>query len=212
MAALSRPARQVGGDFYDFFSMANGGHAAIIADVSGKGMPAALYMAMSRTVMRVAASSTVDIGDLVSKANVELVNASDMGMFVTLFAIELREHGQICFANAGHNPPLRVSASGISVLPEGGVAMGVVPHTVPLVGTATLDVGDLLILYTDGVTDAVGPSGQAFGENGFESAVQGLAGLGATEAYRKLIETIDAHTGPEPQYDDITLVIIKRVT
>ncbi len=210
MAALSRPARQVGGDFYDFFSMANGGRTAIIADVSGKGMPAALYMAMSRTIMRVAAGSTADIGDLVSKANVELVNGSDMGMFVTLFAVELREHGNICFANAGHNPPLRVSTSGISVLPEGGVAMGVIPHTVPLVGAATLGIGDLLILYTDGVTDAIGPGGQAFGENGFKTAVQRLAGLEATEAYRQLIETIDAHIGSEPQYDDITLVIIKR--
>ncbi len=213
IAALSRPAREVGGDFYDFFSMANGGHTAIVADVSGKGMPAALYMAVSRTVMRVAAASTADVGDLVSKANAELVNGSDMGMFVTLFAIELEEHGKIRYANAGHNPPMRVSTtSGVSLLPEGGVAMGVVPDVVPAVGTTTLGVGDLLVLYTDGVTDAVDPTGHEFGENGFQSAIKGLAGLGAKEAYLRLVEAIDEHTGPAPQYDDITLVVVKRET
>jgi phosphoserine phosphatase RsbU/P len=212
IAAMSRPAHKVGGDFYDFFSMANGGHTAIIADVSGKGMSAAIYMAISRTIIRVTAASTADIGDLLSKANVELINESDSGMFVTLFAIELKERGEICYANAGHNPPARVSATGVSLLPEGGVVAGVSIQAAPLVGTVTLAVGELLILYTDGVTDAVGPGGKELGEAGFTSAAQGLTGLDAKEAMKRLVETIDEHTGAEPQYDDITLVIVRRET
>jgi sigma-B regulation protein RsbU (phosphoserine phosphatase) len=211
IAALSRPARQVGGDFYDFFSMANGGHTAVIADVSGKGMSAALYMAVSRTVIRVAAASTAEIGELLSKTNVELVNESDSGMFVTLFAVELNDRGKVSFANSGHNAPARVSTiSDVSFLPEGGVAMGISPEAVPLVGSITLDIGELLILYTDGVTDAVGPGEKEFGEVGFQSAAQGLAGLGAKEALQRLMEAIDEHTGLVPQYDDITLVIVRR--
>jgi sigma-B regulation protein RsbU (phosphoserine phosphatase) len=211
IAALSRPARQVGGDFYDFFSLENGGRTAVIADVSGKGMSAALYMAVSRTVIRVAAASTTDLGDLLSKTNDELVRESDMGMFVTLFAVELKEQGSIRYANAGHNPPARVSTTAVEgLLSEGGVAMGIVPGAVPLVGTVTLDVNELLILYTDGATDAVGPGGKELGEDGFLSAVRGLAGLEAKDALQRLMEAIDAHTGSEPQYDDITIVIIRR--
>ncbi|MDD1772893.1 MAG: SpoIIE family protein phosphatase [Methanomassiliicoccales archaeon] len=210
IAAMSRPAREVGGDFYDMFPMQNGERTVIIADVSGKGMPAALYMAVSRTVMRVAAASTTDIGELLSKANVELVNQSDMGMFVTMFGIELNDEGDIDFANAGHNPPMRVGPSGVSFLPEGGVAMGITPEAVPLAGSIRLDVGEMMILYTDGVTDAVGPNGKELGEEGFRSAVVGLSGMNANDALQRLIEAIDKHTGTEPQYDDITIVIVRR--
>ena len=211
IAAVSRPARQVGGDYYDFFPMENGGRTAVIADVSGKGMAAALYMAVSRTVMRVAAGSTSDIGELLSKTNAELTIESDTGMFVTLFAVELKERGEVHFANAGHNPPLRVGPSAdVSVLPEGGVAMGVSPRAVPLVDSIQLEVGELLILYTDGVTDAIGAEEKEFGEEGLHTAVKNLTGLEADEALRRLLEAIETHTGTISQYDDITLMIVRR--
>jgi len=210
IAASTRAARQVGGDFYDFFQMSDGGHAAVIADVSGKGMPAALYMAVSRTVMRVAASSTSEIGALVSKANRELANDSDTGMFVTLFAIELRDRGNICFANAGHNPPVKVGRSGAEFLPEGGVAMGIVPDASPLAGSLGLEIGEMLVLYTDGITDAVDKGERQFGEEGLLASAKDMVGMGAEEAMRKLLADIDRHTGTVPQYDDITLVVVRR--
>ena len=210
IAAVSRPARQVGGDFYDFFTMGNGGRTAVIADVSGKGMPAALYMAVSRTVIRVAASNNDDIGELLARSNVELVRENDMGMFVTLFGIEVLENGEIRYANSGHNPPVRVTSANVEFLPEGGVAMGVAVEAQPLVGIIKMDIGDILVLYTDGVTDAVGLGGKEFGESGLNDAAGRLRGMDAKAALDGLMKAIDDHTGTELQYDDITVVILRR--
>lgn len=209
--ASSRPAKEVGGDFYDFPPVVGEETAALIADVSGKGMAAAIYMAVSRTVLKAVASISDGPDTLLRSANRILSEDSDSGMFVTVFAIFLHRDGGFRFANAGHNPPVLVRADGSrEIMSEGGVAMGVDPDAAPITGISHLGPGDLMLLYTDGATEAMNAAGEEFGEARLVEAASSDSGLSAEGSLLRVLAAIDAFVGGAPQYDDITLMVIRR--
>jgi sigma-B regulation protein RsbU (phosphoserine phosphatase) len=218
IAARSVMAREVGGDFFDaipFEVMEMGGDrlGILIADVSGKGVPAALFMALSRVVVRVNAGWFRDRpGEAIGSANAAITADSRSGMFVTLFYGVLDAgRGRLVYVNAGHNPPLlfRAASETFTELPATGIAVGVDVDAAYRADEAELGPGDLLVLYTDGITEAENPAGEMFGEERLRGAVVGARGLPAGGVLDSVIGTVRAFAGDAPQADDITLMIVR---
>jgi sigma-B regulation protein RsbU (phosphoserine phosphatase) len=211
LAAESRPAREVGGDFYDVLGSPGGRVGLVIADVSDKGVPAALFMALSSTVMRASAAWHQRPRDAVSDANALICRESGSGMFVTLFFCILDPAEMtLTYVNAGHNPPMLARADGSLIeLQFSGIALGADSGAAYEEREIRLSPGDLLVLYTDGVTEAEDASQQQFGDERLAELVKGLRDRTAGEALAAIQEAVAAHTLSAPQYDDMTLLVLK---
>ena len=207
------PAREVGGDFYDFFLLDEKRMVVAIGDVSGKGVPAALFMAVTRSFLRSAFRSDTDPSEVMAQVNEELVEGNDTCMFVTLFCAVLDlDTGQLQYANAGHNPPAIRHADGRIewiTRPRGTVA-GVVPLAAYEDGTLVLSNDDVLVLYTDGVTEAMNASEELYGEQRLSDCLSdpGCGGTCRSITERMLVD-IRAFTQDAEQSDDITLLVVK---
>lgn len=211
IAARLVPARSVGGDFYDF--LVDGDRLwFVVADVSGKGMGAALMMAVAQTLFRAIAPSGATLGDVMARLNTELARDNDRAMFVTALAgcLDLAT-GRLQLANAGHNLPYRLCAhGGAKELPViNAVALGVVETARFPITELALEPGDGLFVYTDGACDAVDPGHRSFGTAGIESRLQDLASRPAEAIVDAMFHAIDAFAGGAPQEDDITVGIIR---
>jgi serine phosphatase RsbU (regulator of sigma subunit) len=163
LSARGLTARQVGGDFYDVFELPNHRMGLFIADVADKGIPAALFMALTRTLVRAAVIETTSPAAALRRVNDLLVPDTQQGMFVTaVYAVLDLESGQLTYANAGHNPPLWLcnGQSEIRKLTRSGVALGAIEQAPMSERTIQLEYGDLLLLYTDGLTEAFSPEGE----------------------------------------------------
>lgn len=205
-------ARQVSGDFYDFIPLRDGSWGIVVADVADKGIPAALFMALCRTILRAVAISRVDPAEALIRAN-EIINQDTQSdLFVTIFyAIWDPEKQCICFANAGHNPPLLLRRDGSAqLLTAHGMALGVVPEITMKSHTIKFLPGDTLLLYTDGVTEAMNEDFDEFGIGRLEQAVLKNRQRPAKLIARSITKAIRTHAGDTPQFDDITLVVVKR--
>ncbi len=212
VAGVWQAARQVGGDFYDFIPQPGDRWGIVIADVADKGVPAALFMALSRTLMRAVAFSGRTPGEALARAN-ELIQAdSASDLFVTMiYAIWDPRTAGIVFANAGHNPPLLCRADGeVSVLKSRGIALGVVDRLLLEPVFLDLQVGDVLLLYTDGMTDAINEVGEEFGLARLQSVLVQSRHLDAQGIADVLMQAVDDFIGDEPPFDDQTLVVLKR--
>lgn len=165
IATFYRAARQVGGDFYDFIPLKSGKWGIVIADVADKGVPAALFMALCRTNIRAAAFSREDPVETLIRVNELLLSDSRSDMFVTVwYGVWDPLSGELVYANTGHNPPLLLSANGTSTeLMAKGIALGVVDKLKLERKSIALATGDVLIAYTDGITDALRSDGTEFG-------------------------------------------------
>jgi serine phosphatase RsbU (regulator of sigma subunit) len=222
LAAVWRSARQVGGDFYDFIPLpagdpGDGDGAArlglVVADVADKGVPAALFMALSRTLVRTVAIDGRPPALALSRANDLIVADARTDLFVTLFyAVLHSESGDVVYATAGHVPALlvREGSGQVQELRAAGMAMGVLPDVVFEEERVHLDPGDLLVVYTDGVTDAMDAGHRAFGRDRLAAVVQAHCHQSATEVARAIEEAVDAFAGGSPQYDDLTLLVARR--
>ena len=212
--ASMTPAKDVGGDFYDFFQIDKERIGFIIADVSGKGIPAALFMAVSRTLIRSTGLRGIPSNECIAYANRLLCGESLDSMFVTVFyGIYNIETGQIDYTNAGHNPPylLRKNNS-VEALPlSQNFIVGVFEDFVYTSSKLQLDPGDALILYTDGVTEAFNEQKQQFGESGLEKTLKSVPGAGSEEIIEAIKEDVSEFSGNEPQSDDITILTLKRL-
>ncbi|MET0543347.1 MAG: SpoIIE family protein phosphatase [Variovorax sp.] len=218
IAARFRPARQVAGDFYDVFPTQAGGIVIVVADVCDKGVGAALYMALFRTLIRSTASQRFPDGTDASAillATATLANDyiarvhGRANMFATAFLSILDPGtGALVYVNAGHDPPLVAGAAGVRQrLGLTGPALGLLPGQRFTVGTAQLVDGDLLLGYTDGVVEATGAEG-AFGE---ARLIEALLGTGSAEAMLHGIESaLDSHSAGAEAADDITMVMLRR--
>ena len=205
-------ARQVSGDFYDFIPLRDGSWGIIVADVADKGIPAALFMALCRTILRAVAISRGDPAEALIRAN-EIINQDTQSdLFVTVFyAIWQPDKGQICYANAGHNPPLLLRHNGkAKLLTAHGMALGVVPAITMQAHTMRFVPGDTLLLYTDGVTEAMNEDYDEFGLGRLEQAAMKTRQRSASHMARSITKAIRNHAGDTPQFDDITLVVVKR--
>lgn len=213
MATLMDPAKDVGGDFYDYFKTDEDRLGFVMADVSGKGVPAALFMAVSRTLLK-----ATGIRDLVSKDCMTSVNdlvcgESVDGMFVTVFYGRLNIlTGEIDYTNAGHNPPYVVHASGKveMVPPQGNMVLGAVENFQYRNDKITLEKGDMLFTFTDGVTEAMNAAGEQFGEERLEKLLAKCGGKTSQETIDTVRAAVAEWAGETEQSDDVTMLVIKR--
>ncbi|OPX64439.1 SpoIIE family protein phosphatase [Methanoregula sp. PtaB.Bin085] len=211
IAAATIPAMEIGGDFYDFIPAGNGRWGIVMADVSGKGISAALFMALSRTLLHVSGGAVPDPSAAIRQANRWIYEDGRSSMFVTVF-FGILDSGAMRFSyvNAGHNPPMLVRDDRVEELCRSrGIALGVVPDV--SIATTTLDLrhGDILVLYTDGVTEAFNEKDEAFGEERLREFLRENRAKPARALLDTLVAEIRSFTGTAPQSDDITLVVVK---
>ena len=211
--ATIKPAKDVGGDFYDFFRIDDDHLGFVIADVSGKGVPAALFMTMSYTLLRFTGTKSLTPISTVSESNDMLSKESFDSMFVTLFYGVYSIHtGEIRYVNAGHNPPYLLKADGsVNVLPKSNnICMGVTEGFPYQESTLTLDKGDMLVTFTDGVTEACDPANNLYGEERLEALLATQEGNTAEQVTSAINNAVNAHANGAEQSDDITILVIKR--
>jgi sigma-B regulation protein RsbU (phosphoserine phosphatase) len=203
------PAREIGGDFYDYFMLDERRLVVTIADVSGKGIPAALFMAVSRTVMRNAPAET-DMAQRMRDANRLLATGNTACMFVTMFSGVLDlETGRLRYCNAGHNSPyLLRSGGGRDLLKPTGIPFGIDPDRSYTIAETVLASGDTLFMFTDGITEAFNPAGDIFGEARLETVLDREGGIGATELVQKIIGATAEFAAGAEQSDDITCLAL----
>ena len=207
------PAREVGGDFFDVVNLERGRVGLTIADVSGKGVPAALFMMSSRTLMKGAAIGMADPAKAVAEVNDLLEADNEAAMFVTLFYSVLDpETGTLHYANGGHNPPLIVRPGGASTLlpMTGGVALGVMPDFPYRQESVVLEPGDIAVMYTDGVTEAMNAENEEFGVERLQAVFEERRPEDAREVSEAVFDAVHAFAGDTPQSDDITCLILAR--
>jgi serine phosphatase RsbU (regulator of sigma subunit) len=204
------PAKEIGGDFFDFFRLDEHRVALTVADVSGKGVPAALFMAVSRTLLRAVAQFEARPGACLARLNDLLAADNEQVMFVTLFyaVIDSRD-GSIVYANAGHNPPyvLRADGSLEAIDPADGMALAIMEGNDYAEHRMTLAPGDALFMYTDGVTEAFDPQQQMFGEERLEPLLKQMHALPRREFPQRVIAAVNEFEAGGPQTDDITCLI-----
>lgn len=215
LAATYRPARQVGGDFYDFFELPDppGRLGLVVADVADKGVPAALFMALSRTMIRASALGDRPPAAVLQRVNEFIFKDSQAALFLTAFyAILDTQSGRLTFCNAGHNRPLWAQAATgeVRTITTPGIALGVIPVIRLSESQIDLAPGDLLVLYTDGVTEAMDANWQEFGESRLREVVASQAGGAAGDLLHAILGAVSAFTGDTAPADDLTLFIVKR--
>jgi serine phosphatase RsbU (regulator of sigma subunit)/anti-sigma regulatory factor (Ser/Thr protein kinase) len=210
MAAYYQPARAVGGDFYDFIYYPDGKLGIVIGDVSDKGVPAALVMATTRSVLRTAAQRLTSPAEVLQQVNDLLYPDMPPKMFVTcLYAVLEPASGQLRFANAGHDLPYRRSRSGASEMRATGMPLGLMPGMSYEEKEVTLEVGETVLLYSDGLVESHSPSREMFGFPRLQQLVAGHPG--GTTLVDFLLKQLASFTGPDwEQEDDVTLVTLQR--
>ena len=208
--AILDPAREVGGDFYDFFMLDPDRIVLAIGDVSGKGVPAALFMAVTRSFLRSEFHVEPDPGRTLSRVNDELSEGNDSCMFVTLFCAVVRlSDGLVRYANGGHNPPVRLCDDGSLrwISSPHGPASGALPGVEYVTGTFHMNPGESILLYTDGVTEAMNPEKVLYGEDRLASCLLGMHSPQCRSALDTLMDDIHAHVAGAEQSDDITMLM-----
>ncbi len=211
-AARWRTARQVGGDFYDVIELPNHKLGIFIADVSDKGMPAALFMALTRTLIRAAVNEMDSPVAVMRRVNDQLLPDTQQGMFVTaVYGVLDTENGNFTYVNAGHNPPFWAKANGaIEKLARTAVALGVMPQPNMKENIVSLGAGDTLLLYTDGLTEAFSPSEDLFGDARLMDALQSIQSRTADEILMQVEERLNEFIESIPLGDDLTMLAIRR--
>jgi len=216
--AMMEPAREVGGDLYDFFDGADGSFYFLIGDVSGKGVPAALFMARTKNLVRLITrmaraedGSALAPSEIVSMVNRELCQDNAGLMFVTLFFGVMRpDCGDVSFCNAGHNPPYHLHDTRAEQLPTAkGRAIGLRRNSAYETVTLSMSPGDLLYLYSDGITEAVDMSGELFSEWRLEQALLSTSAASANVVVGAVADAVRRFVGAAQQADDITALAIR---
>ncbi len=212
IAAYYGPARAVGGDFYDFIEMPGGRIGIAVGDVTDKGVPAALVMARTHSVLRAEASRSDSPAEILARANALLVPEMPARMFVTcLFAILDPATGRIVLANAGHNLPYVRTADGVVELRATGMPLGLLPDIVYQEAEGTIDPGSSVLLYSDGLVEAHDPANEMYGFPRLAQEMQ--VDDAGSELLDRLLDSLHAFTGPDwEQEDDITLVTLRRAS
>jgi serine phosphatase RsbU (regulator of sigma subunit)/CheY-like chemotaxis protein len=212
ISAKIRPAREVGGDFYDFFELGADQVAIVIGDVCGKGIPASIFMAVVVTVLRTAAREQPDAATTIARTNAILCRDNAASLFATAFygVLNIRS-GTLDYCNCGHNAPLHILASGESSrLTATGLPLALYTDRPYAASRIHLNPGDDLILFTDGVTEALNTMKQEFGDSLLEETLLGTRGLTAAELVSRLFATVDSFAQGAEQADDIACVVIRR--
>lgn len=212
--ATMKAAKDVGGDFYDLYRIDEEHLGFCIADVSGKGVPAALFMAVSHTLLRFAGKNAIEPTTVIADSNTILATESFDSMFVTLFyGVYNTTTGEIRYVNAGHNAPYIVRRNGeVEELSGcGNICLGVMPDVPFNASSVTLNPGDAIVTFTDGVTEAFSANGELFGEKRLEALLATLADKTAEETTAAVNTAVQKHAEGAEQSDDITTLVLKRL-
>ena len=204
-------AKEVGGDFYDYYQLDESRVAFLVADVSGKGIPAAMFMMTAKTIIKDLAESGIPVNEIFTRANEKLCENNESGMFVTAWMgiLDLKT-GNMQFANAGHNPPLlkRVDGSFEYLKTRAGFVLAGMEGIRYRAGELMLSPGDRLFLYTDGVPEATNSDNKLYGEERLLEFMNQNTNVDAVSLLPKLKENIDEFVGEAPQFDDITMLLL----
>ena len=205
-------AKEVGGDFYDFYFVDEDTLAFLIADVSGKGIPAAMFMMTAKTLLKSYAESGMGVAEVLTQANNKLCESNEAGMFVTVWMGYLNTRtGEVTYANAGHNPPfIRHGDGSVEMIKSRpGLVLAGMEGIRYRANTVQLKPGDLLYLYTDGVTEATDVANNLYGEARLQAVLQQKNVGDVKTVCRQVKENVDIFVGDAPQFDDITMLALK---
>jgi phosphoserine phosphatase RsbU/P len=214
VAGFSRPANTVGGDFYEILPLGDGRLVMAVGDVAGKGSPAALLMALLLAMMRTLNDEQLEPAELIARLNVQVCRQAPGSRFITLFyAVYDTKTGSLTYVNAGHTPPLLLRQQGeVERLHEGGIALGLFDQSLYAAGRTLMRPGDLLAIYSDGITEAENPEGRPFDERGLENVLtaerhNNIAAIGSAVA-----KAVEIHTADTRLADDLTLLLLRCST
>ncbi len=211
---LTRPANTVGGDFYDILPLDDGRLVVAVGDVAGKGSPAALLMALLLAILRTLVDEGLEAAELASRLNVQVARHAPASRFITLFyGVYEPAAGRLTYVNAGHMPPLvRRAASGACTrLGATGVALGMFEQSRFTAESVTLEPDDLLVLYSDGITEAENPQGEPFEDAGLERVLSNLPTDDVDAAGRAIFRAVERHAQDTRFGDDLTVLLLKRL-
>jgi phosphoserine phosphatase RsbU/P len=210
IAALSRPARQVGGDYHAFF-VRDGVVTALVADVAGKSMPAALLVSALHAVVQLLFAEGREIGEIATELNRHIHSWSAENKFITMIMVSIdREHESISYVNAGHNPGYLIANGRIDTIKSHGLPIGILPNSRYLAQTRPFPAGSCAVLYSDGITEAEDVDGEEFGNERLEALLGEHLGCSATLIRDQIADAVDSFVDEAPQKDDETIVIINR--
>ena len=212
ICGVTKPANTVGGDFYDVLPLADGRVIVTLGDVAGKGSPAALLMALLLAVLRTLVDEALDPPQLMARLNVQICRHSPASRFITLFfAVYSPAAGRLTYVNAGQTPPLLRRLNGSYERLHGtGIALGMFDGSTYAAAQVSIDPGDALILYSDGITEAEDPAGRPFEEAGLEQVMSANAHLSAAELGTVVLKAVETHANAPRFTDDLTILILKR--
>jgi serine phosphatase RsbU (regulator of sigma subunit) len=210
---MTRPANTVGGDFYDILPLADGRVLLALGDVAGKGSPAALLMALLLAMMRTLVDEGLEGAALVTRLNAQIVKHAPRTRFVTLFAATFTPAtGELVYVNAGQNPPLLRRGDGsYERLRCGGMALGMFEGATYAAGQTRLEAGDVIVMFSDGITEAENGEGQPFDEVGVQSIVDGPDWASAKELGWAMFAAVERHTEERRLLDDLTVLAMRRL-
>ena len=213
IAGMTLPCRAVGGDTYDFLLRSGNRLWVMVGDVAGKGHSAALIMSHFQAMLRGLARTERPLFEQVARLNDILSQALPLNEFISFFVLELEPHdGLLRYVNAGHNPPVLIRACGqVEFLNGSGPVLGVVPGSLYPAHETSMAQGDTILLYTDGATESQNPGHEEFGEERLVECLRRVAALGSSEGLSRLESSILNFCGSAPRYDDITLLLVRRV-
>ena len=211
IAALNIPSRQVGGDYFDVIPVSGDLYGIAIADVSGKGAGAALLMANLQASLQALTAGGVEIGEMVSRINDLIYRNTALDKFITFFYGQLHIKTNVfTFCNAGHNPPYKMSSKGkTEELSIGGIILGMMPDMKFETGEVILKPGDRIVMFTDGITEAMDTKEEEFGEERLQNTIQKWPDLSAQDLMDKISSEVKQFSEGAPQADDITMVVLK---
>jgi sigma-B regulation protein RsbU (phosphoserine phosphatase) len=213
IAGKTSSCRTVGGDYYDYLSFPDGRIAMLVGDVAGKGMPASLLMSSLQARVMVLFENGDDLAQKITRLNKSTCASCPENRFITFFmTVADPATGELVYTNAGHNPPQLVRATGaVEQLQGGGMILGILPMAAYQESRIKMEPGDILVLYSDGVTEAVNPSDEDFGETRLGELVASLKDRPAIEIVNAIHAAVAGFTQGAPAADDITVVIARRV-
>lgn len=210
--ALLEPAKEVGGDLYEVLQTEDGKLVLVLGDVSGKGIPASLFMAVTMTLVRTLARTMDDPGALLRQVNDALATQNPRNMFVTVFCgLYDPQTRELTYASAGHPPPVRIHGDRAEFLPlKPGMVAGVFPGLTAPNQQVTLEPGDAIVSYTDGVNEAFNANGELFGDQRLRESLDTTGLQTAADLTHRLLAVVRKHAGEHPQSDDIAILTVRR--
>ena len=202
-------SRRIGGDFFDYLDLPDGRFGVALGDVAGKGAPAALLATMLQGILTGQAAVATGPADTLARVNKGLLARAVEARFATVFFGILGADGALVYSNAGHNPPIVVSASGVRRLEAGGLVLGLFAQASYDQDTVQLAPGDIVVIFSDGVSEAANVDGEEFGDARIVEAISPVRGEAPQAVLQALLEAVKTFRGPAPQNDDVTALVVR---